>query len=77
MFLAVADVLIYRDVISPFINTKINICDISVQSCVMLCCEECPATDVHSVLRCVILTTQHGMLPQHPTCTTKLICDYF
>jgi len=21
--------------------------------------------------------TQHGMLPQHPTCTTKLICDYF
>jgi len=20
--------------------------------CVMLCCEECPATDVHSVLRC-------------------------
>ena len=21
--------------------------------------------------------TQHGMLLQHPTCTTKLICDYF
>jgi len=21
--------------------------------------------------------TQHDMLPQHPTCTTKLICDYF
>jgi len=21
--------------------------------------------------------TQHGMLPQHPTCTTKLICEYF
>jgi len=41
--------------------------------CVMLCCEECPATDVHSVLRCVILTTKHGMLPQHPTGTMKLI----
>ena len=24
--------------------------------CVKLCCEECPATDVHSVLRCVILS---------------------
>ena len=23
--------------------------------CVMLCYEECPVTDVHSVLRCVIL----------------------
>ena len=31
--------------------------------CVMLCREECHATDVHSVLRCVILagyTTQHA-----------------
>ena len=50
------------------------------------------ATDVHSVLRitqrsteCTSVAghssqhniTQHGMLPQHPTCTTKLICDYF
>jgi len=25
--------------------------------CVMLCCEECPATDVHSVLLC---TTRHA-----------------
>ena len=28
----------------------------SMPCCVMLCCEECPATDVHSVLRCVIIT---------------------
>ena len=26
----------------------------SMPYCVMLCCEECPAADVHSVLRCVI-----------------------
>ena len=25
------------------------------QHAVLLCCEECPATDVHFVLRCVIL----------------------
>jgi len=25
----------------------------------MLCCEECPATDVHSVLRCVILAASY------------------
>ena len=60
--------------------------------CVILCCEECPATDVHSALRCITQwstectsvaghssqhnITQHGMLPQHPTCTKKSICDY-
>ena len=52
----------------------------SVPCCVMLCCEECPATDVpctfvagHSSQHNI---TQHGMLQQHPTGTTKLICDY-
>jgi len=29
--------------------------------CVMLCCKECPATDVHSVLRCVICITQRSV----------------
>jgi hypothetical protein len=28
----------------------------SMPCCVMLCCEECPATDVHCVYRCVIRT---------------------
>jgi len=43
-----------------------------VAACVMLCCEEGPAghSSQHNI-------TQHGMLPQHPTGTTKLISDYF
>ena len=41
---------------------------------VMLCCEECPPTAGHSSQHNI---TQHGMLPQYPTGTTKLICDYF
>ena len=33
----------------------------SMPCCAMLCCEECPATDVHSVHRCVIhYTTRHA-----------------
>jgi len=37
---------------------------------------ECPATDAagHSSQHNI---TQHGMLPQYPTGTAKLICDYF
>jgi len=31
----------------------------SMLCCVMLCCEECPVTDVHSVLRCVILAASY------------------
>jgi len=44
--------------------------------CVMLCCEECPATDVHSVLRYVAL--QHGLRTE--TCRSvfkALICKFY
>ena len=38
----------------------------SMPCCVMLCCEECPATSIagHSSQHNI---TQHGMLPQYPT----------
>jgi len=35
---------------------------------------ECTPVAGHSSQRNI---TQHGMLPQHPPCTIKLICDYF
>jgi len=35
---------------------------------------ECTSLAGHSSQRNI---TQHGMLPLHPTGTTKLICDYF
>jgi len=37
-------------------------------------CAECTSIAGHSSQHNI---TQHGMLPQHATCTTKLICDYF
>jgi len=37
---------------------------------VMLCCEECPAIAGHSSQHNI---TQHGMLPQYPTGTAKLM----
>jgi len=35
---------------------------------------QCTSTARHSSQYNI---TQHCMLPQHPTCKTKLICDYF
>ena len=35
---------------------------------------ECTSVAGHSSQHNI---TQHGMLPQHPTCTAKFICDYF
>jgi len=43
--------------------------------CVMLCCEECPAMDVHCVLRCVILLLYQYIYytPLHVSSTVVLI----
>ena len=49
--------------------------------CLMLCCEECPATDVHSVLRCVILTIRlPDDDPRTETCRSVLkvlMCKFY
>ena len=51
--------------------------------CVMLCCEECPVTDVHSVLRCVTLAKTIRLRddgPRTETCRSVfnvLMCKFY
>jgi len=53
--------------------SSVRVAGLSLQRMCILC-TECTSVAGHSSQHNI---TQHGMLPQHPTGTAKLICDYF
>ena len=68
--------ILYIYISYPSMLVTFNIASLEFASCVILTqrSTECTSVARHSSQHNI---TQHDMLPQHPTCKTKLFFDYF
>jgi len=65
--------LLHVSVLRPFLGSYIFLAKVTLELVILTQrSTECTSVAGHSLQHNI---TQHGMLPQHPTGTMKLICD--